>query len=324
MLTANAPSHITRWCVTLRGNTPLYIRRSSRPSHPRSKKSKYSSKIKIYASNPTSTSVKADTIFYRLFQSFPSIFFELINQPPETANTYQFSSVEVKQLAFRIDGVFLPKSNASSPIYFVEVQFQADKKFYSRLFTEIFLYLDKTQLTNNWRGVVVYPSRSVDVGETERYIELLTSGRVTRIYLDEFDSTASQSISIGTVKLVIEPESSAVTKARELINLARQQIASEIIQREFLELIETIIIYKFPQKSREEIEQMLGFSELKQTKVYQEAKQEGKAEGKLEGKLEAVPFMLNLGATVEQIAKALGLDVELVRLVAAKANANEE
>jgi predicted transposase YdaD len=43
--------------------------------------------------------------------------------------------------------------------------------------------------------------------------------------------------------------------------------------------------------SREEIEQMLGFSELKQTKVYQEAKQESKAEGKLEGKLEAIPLM---------------------------------
>ncbi|MBP5974020.1 Rpn family recombination-promoting nuclease/putative transposase [Brasilonema sp. CT11] len=69
---------------------------------------------------------------------------------------------------------------------------------------------------------------------------------------------------------------------------------------------------------------MLGLSELKQTKVYQEAKQEGKAEGKLEGKLEAIPFMLNLGATVEQIAEALGLDVELVGLVAAKAKPNQE
>jgi predicted transposase/invertase (TIGR01784 family) len=142
--------------------------------------------------------------------------------------------------------------------------------------------------------------------------------------LDELDSTASPSIAIGTVKLVVEPESSAVKKARELINLAKQQIASEITQREFLELIETIIGYKFPQKSREEIEQMFGFSELKQTKVYQEAKQEGKAEGKLEGKLETVPLMLNLGATVEQIAESLGLDIELVRLVAAKVNTNEK
>ncbi len=121
--------------------------------------------------------MKTVTIFYHLFQNFPAIFFELINQSPETANYYQFSSVEVKQLAFRIDGVFLPHNNLSSfpPIYFVEVQFQADKKFYSRLFTEIFIYLDKTELRNNWRGVVVYPNRSTDIGETERYLELLTS-----------------------------------------------------------------------------------------------------------------------------------------------------
>jgi predicted transposase YdaD len=34
--------------------------------------------------------------------------------------------------------------------------------------------------------------------------------------------------------------------------------------------------------------------------------------------------MLNLGATVEQIAESLDLDIELVRLVAAKVNTNEE
>ena len=188
--------------------------------------------------------MKTDTIFYRLFQSFPSIFFELINQPPETANVYQFSSVEVKQLAFRIDGVFLPANQAASPpIYFVEVQFQPDKKFYSRFFTEIFIYLDKTELTNNWRGVVVYPTRSIDIGETERYLELLTPGRVRRVYLDELSSVAEQSIGVETVKLVIEPEESAAAKARELITFVRQEIANEVQERELLQLIETIIVY---------------------------------------------------------------------------------
>ncbi|MDJ0800861.1 MAG: hypothetical protein QNJ51_29315 [Calothrix sp. MO_167.B12] len=80
--------------------------------------------------------------------------------------------------------------------------------------------------------------------------------------------------------------------------------------------METIIVYKFPQKSRKEIEQMLGLTELKQTKVYQEAKSEGKIEGKIEGKLETIPFMLSLGATVEQIAEALDLDIKLVQQVA--------
>ncbi len=69
---------------------------------------------------------------------------------------------------------------------------------------------------------------------------------------------------------------------------------------------------------------MLGLGELKKTKVYQEAKLEGKLEGKVEGQLETVPFMLSLGATVEQIASALGLDVELVRLVAEGAKASQE
>jgi len=76
--------------------------------------------------------VKTDTIFYQLFQTFPSFLFELIDSPPEIANLYQFSSVEVKQLAFRIDGVFLP-TQPNQPIYFLEVQFQKDSNFYRRL-----------------------------------------------------------------------------------------------------------------------------------------------------------------------------------------------
>ncbi len=253
--------------------------------------------------------MKTDTIFYRLFQSFPSIFFELINQPPESANAYQFSSVEVKQLSFRIDGVFLPSSNTPSlPIYFVEVQFQPDSKFYSRFFTEIFLYLDKSPLRNNWRGVVVYPTRSIDTGETERYIELLNSQRVRRIYLDELGTTPQPSIGIGTVQLVVAPEETAGRTARALIDQARLEIADEATQQELIQLIERIISYKFPQKSREEIAQMLGLSDFRQTRVYQETAQEAK--------LETVPFMLTLGASVEQIAEGIGLDVELVRQAA--------
>ncbi len=65
--------------------------------------------------------MKTDSIFYRLFQEFPDIFFELIGNFPLATNTYQFSSVEIKQTAFRIDGVFLPQQSNDNPIYFVEV-----------------------------------------------------------------------------------------------------------------------------------------------------------------------------------------------------------
>jgi predicted transposase/invertase (TIGR01784 family) len=62
---------------------------------------------------------------------------------------------------------------------------------------------------------------------------------------------------------------------------------------------------------------MLGLSELKQTRVYQEALSEGRQEGCQEGErriqFQAVPQLLEFGLSVEQIARALGLDVEAVR-----------
>jgi predicted transposase YdaD len=53
---------------------------------------------------------------------------------------------------------------------------------------------------------------------------------------------------------------------------------------------------------------MFGLEDLKQTRFYQQAK--------AEGKLESVPGLLAIGLSVEQIAAALGLDVEIVRQVA--------
>ncbi len=113
--------------------------------------------------------MKTDSIFYRLFQELPEIFFELIGNPPENAKAYQFSSVEIKQTAFRIDGVFLPIQGEQNPIYFVEVQFQPDAEIYSRLVSEIFLYLRQNQPKNSWRGVVIYPTRSLDISDINNY-----------------------------------------------------------------------------------------------------------------------------------------------------------
>jgi predicted transposase/invertase (TIGR01784 family) len=65
---------------------------------------------------------------------------------------------------------------------------------------------------------------------------------------------------------------------------------------------------------------MFALSDLKQTRFYQEAFEEGREEGieigELSGKLVSVPFMLQLGATVEQVAAILNLPLEKVREVA--------
>lgn len=271
--------------------------------------------------------VKTDSIFYRLFQEFPSIFFELIGEPPQEANAYQFSSVEVKQTAFRIDGVFLPAKESDNPIYFVEVQFQEDSEIYARLFAEIFLYLRQNQPQNDWRAAVIYPTRSLDTADKKHYREFFTSQRVSRIYLDELGEAVSLPISIATVKLVIENEDTAIEKARELIDRTQQEISVQQQQRQLLQLIETILIYKFPTMSREEIEAMFGLSELKQTRFYQEAFEEGKQEGKQEGarqeKFRTVPLLLRVGLTVEEVARELELTVEEVQQAAQQQSSNQ-
>ena len=255
--------------------------------------------------------VKTDIIFYRLFQEFPDIFFELIGNPPEEASLYQFSSVEIKQTAFRIDGVFLPTQGSENQIYFLEVQFQADGEIYSRLIAEICLYLRHNQPLNDWGAVVLYPNRNVDTGDIKHYREFFTSGRVRRIYLDELGETVSLPIGIATAKLVIATDDIAIAKAWELIDRTKSEISSLPKQQQLLQFIETILAYKFPTMSREEMEEIFGLNELKQTRFYQEAFQEGVEQGKLK----AVPAMLAAGLTVEQVAKALDLSVEEVRQV---------
>jgi predicted transposase/invertase (TIGR01784 family) len=76
---------------------------------------------------------------------------------------------------------------------------------------------------------------------------------------------------------------------------------------------------------------MFSLDELKQTQYFQdvreEARQEGREEGRQEGReegieqgrlnkaLEAVPRLLALGLSVEQVASALELEVKQVRAI---------
>ena len=266
--------------------------------------------------------MKTDTIFYSLFQEFPSFFFELIDRSPDEAAAYEFTSREIKQLAFRIDGLFLPKTEEpEKPFYLAEVQFQPDADLYYRIFGELFLYLRQYKPLNPWRVVVIYPNRRIEHEQMLQFQELLTSQRVQRIYLDELPEAADPSLGVKVVKLVIEPAETAAEQARQSIAMARQQLSDPIVLRDLINLIETIIVYKLPQKSREEIAAMLNLSELRQTRFYQEVKQEGleegleqgKQEGERQAKLEAIRRTIGSGINLETIAQLLDLSLEFVR-----------
>jgi len=223
--------------------------------------------------------VKTDSIFYRLFQAFPGTFFELINRQASEANAYEFASVELKQTAFRIDGIFLPVPNLRErPIYFLEVQFQKDPEFYARFFCEIFLYLRLYAPTKAWHAVVVFPRRSLEPIEIEPYRVLLESSQITRLYLNELGNTAEQSLGVGMIKLVAETKKRTPERVRQLVDKARSELTDEAIQRQVLDLIETIVLYKLPLINRQELARMFGINELRKTRYYQEVREEVREE----------------------------------------------
>jgi predicted transposase/invertase (TIGR01784 family) len=108
--------------------------------------------------------VRTDAIFYQLFKRFPSFLFALIDSPFAQAKDYRFEFIEIKETAFRIDGVFLPPETATPKIvYFAEVQFQSDEALYHRFFTESLLYLFRNQdQYDDWHGIILFAKRSLE------------------------------------------------------------------------------------------------------------------------------------------------------------------
>ena len=267
--------------------------------------------------------MKTDSIFYNIFQEFPFVFFALLGISADSANQYQFTSQEIKQLSFRLDGLFLPiVADSQLPFYIVEVQFQPDPTLYYRLFAELFIYLKQYQPPHPWQLVVIYPNRQTERESNIHFQEMLALPKITRIYIDELSASETASLPIKVLKLVIEPDNTAENFAIDLARQAETEISDSTVRKNFINLLETIIVYKLPQKTREEVAAMLRLSDLKQTRFYQEISEEIQSEEKAKTKQrdKALIFRLfSLGLATEQIATAFDLPVAEVAAIIAEA-----
>lgn len=224
-----------------------------------------------------------DPLFYRLFQERPATLFELAGVPFASDAGYRLTAVEVKQTAFRLDGVMMPRGS-THPLVFCETQFQADPLFYARWAASIFLFLYREQILQPWLAVVVYPQRSTEHPITPAQAPLEQANVLRRVYLGDLLTSAPSTIGTRLARLVVLDNASAAREARAL--------AAEPLERTeriaLLDLIETVLVYKFPQLAREEIRIMLQLpdTDLKQTRFYQEVFREGQQEGRREGQRE--------------------------------------
>ncbi|NET62732.1 MAG: Rpn family recombination-promoting nuclease/putative transposase, partial [Symploca sp. SIO2E6] len=197
----------------------------------------------------------------------------------------KFKSIEVKQTAFRIDGVFLPPANDPDPtVFFVEVQFQEDELIYHRLFAELFVFLQQNPEFTNWQAVVIFPSKSLEPEDVGVYSLLLESDQVQRFYLKELEQVQPFSVVIGLMQLIVASKKRTPARARELLAQVEQQ-SLPFPSSTIIELLETTMVYKFPLLSRQEIAEMLGLAEsIKETRVYQEGLEIGLEKGHDQGR----------------------------------------
>jgi predicted transposase/invertase (TIGR01784 family) len=227
--------------------------------------------------------MRRDTIFYQLFLRFPQLLFELLPTAPADASRYTFEAIEVKETSFRTDGAWMPPTPEGT-VYFAEVQFQPDEIFYERMNAEISIFTFRNrERCSSWQGVVLFPSRDLQQSSLTMVSHLLDSGKIIPVFLDELPSDASPALNL-MVLTTLEGEAA--------IAAAKQALAQGAGNRDIMEMVTTIMVYKFTQLTRTEVDAMLGVT-LQETRVYQDALAEGEIIGEGKGMLTMLSMLLS-------------------------------
>jgi predicted transposase YdaD len=103
------------------------------------------------------------------------------------------------------------------------------------------------------------------------------------VYLDCLVRTEPSTFGVGLVRLIVELKKTTAALARILIEQAQTDPLPLLDAAAIIELVDMIVMYKFPRLNRQEIAEILGISELRQTKVFEEFYDEGLQQGLEQG-----------------------------------------
>jgi predicted transposase YdaD len=220
--------------------------------------------------------MKTDKLFYRIFLSQPALIAELLPGVPPDCE-FEYSAPVVKEIEVRLDGLLIPSSDdLSLPLVFLEAQMQGDINFYGRYFAGIYLYLRQYKANRPWKGLLILNRRSQDLGSEVPY-QLQLDRQVQRLYLEDLSPLRELSPNLAMLRLFFLPEEEVRMAARSILN----NPPSAVEFRRRLDLVEAILVNKFPQLSFEEVLQMLDLKEvnLSETRFYQDVLQKGLEQG---------------------------------------------
>lgn len=97
-----------------------------------------------------------------------------------------------------------------------------------------------------------------------------------RVYLSELGEVEQLPLGVALMALTTIDEARTPVVARSLLERSGEQPPQA--RQAIIEMITTILVYKFTHLSRQEVEAMLGITTLQETRFYQEAREEGREE----------------------------------------------
>ena len=197
-----------------------------------------------------------DNLFYQLFRRWPALALDLAGLDPSAAG-YVFRSEELKQTAFRVDGILAPPTASDAPWVFVEVQYQPDPTLYQRLFAEIALFLRHADPPREWRALVLYPDLGVERILTG-YASFVAMPEIHRIDLSQLRGQDRPTPGWDLLRLILADATTVVSQAQALLRTH----ANHPDRPHLLNFIETVLVYQLPRCSREELRTMLGMTDV--------------------------------------------------------------
>ena len=188
----------------------------------------------------------------------------------------------------------------------------------------MFLYFYRNrERFQDWQAVLIYPTRSTEQGDIHPYRALLSSEQVHRVYLDELGEIEQLPLDVSLLVLTTLTQDKAPAAARYLVNRCQQELQAPADSRAIMEIITTIMSYRFTRLSRVEIEAMLGIT-FEQTRLYQELKEEateigiqqgmqqGMQRGKQEGEVTLILRLLS--KKFGEVPSQLKMEIEKLSL----------
>lgn len=224
--------------------------------------------------------MKTDELFYELFKLDPHSLFRLVQLDLE--GEYTFESLTVKTTEKRFDG-FCRRIDGQGPNIFLEIQGYRDPNIYWRTFREICTYYEQTGSMAPFVAIVLFLDVKYDPGSLP--LSGTPPNQVIRANLQDCLASIWNQAGILTV---LKPY--VIAHKQELFQHIQQWQEDlyalqlpEYALKTLIGLLEYLILQRFPEITRKELERMLQFMPLEKTAAGQEVYQMGLKAGLKEG-----------------------------------------